>query len=70
MSAGARGGGGGGGVWEKVRPARTLLFSLFFSSTRPTLNPDWSDLIDYLIHPSDWSATCHSKPLRSYHIYI
>ena len=26
--------------------------------------------MNYLIHHSDWSATCHSKPLRSSHIYI
>ena len=24
--------------------------------------PDWSDLMNYLIHPSDWSTICHSKP--------
>ena len=23
-------------------------------------------LMNYLIHPSDWSATCHSKPLQSF----
>ena len=33
-------------------------------------NPDWSDLMNYLIRPSDWSATRHSKPQRPSHIYI
>ena len=28
------------------------------------------DLMNCLIHPFDWSATCHSKPKRSSHIYI
>ena len=55
---------------EKERPARTLLFSLFFRPPEERKNPDWSDLMKYLIHPSDWSATCHSKPQRSSHIYI
>ena len=39
----------------------------FFSFFRPPderKHPDWSDLMNYLIHPSDWSATCHSKPQR------
>ena len=42
----------------------------FFRPPDERKNPDWSDLISYLIHPSDWSATCHSKPQRSSHIYI
>ena len=42
----------------------------FFRPPDERKNPDWSDLISYLIHPSDWSATCHSKPQMSSHIYI
>ena len=26
--------------------------------------------MNFLIQPSDWSATCHSKVLRSSHIHI
>ena len=39
--------------WEKVRPPDERK------------NPDWSDFMNYLIHPSDWSASCHSNPLSS-----
>ena len=42
----------------------------FFRPPDERKNPYWSDLMNYLIHPSDWSATCHSKPQRSSHIYI
>ena len=28
-------------------------------------NPDWSDLINYLIRHPDWSATCHSSHSRA-----
>ena len=43
----------------------------FFRPPDERKNPDWSDLMNYLIHPSDWSATYHSKPQRSsHHIYI
>ena len=45
-------------------------FLCFFRPSDERKNPDWSDLMNYLIHPSDWSATCHSKPQRSSHIYI
>ena len=55
---------------KRERPARKLLCSLFFRPPDERKNPDWSDLMNYLIHPSDWSATCHSKPQRSSHIYI
>ena len=41
--------------------ARTLLYSLFFHSLDKGKNPDWSDLMNYSIWPSDWSATCHSR---------
>ena len=43
-------------------------FLNFFRPPDKRKNPDWSDLINYLIHPSDWLATCHLKPLRSSHI--
>ena len=43
-------------------------FLCFFRPRDERKNLDWSDLIDYLIHTSDWLATCHSKPLRSSHI--
>ena len=43
-------------------------FLCFFQPADERKNPDWSDLINYLIHRSDWSATCHLKPLRSSHI--
>ena len=42
----------------------------FFRQPDKCKNPDWSDLMNDLIHPSDWSATCHSKPIRSSHINI
>ena len=42
-------------------------FLCFFRPPDERKNPDWSDLMDYLIHPSEWSATCHLKPLRSPH---
>ena len=45
-------------------------FHCFFRPSEERKKPDWSYLINYLIHPSDWSATCHSKPQRSSHIYI
>ena len=45
-------------------------FFVFFCPPDERKNPDWSDLMNYLVDPSDWSATCHSKPLRSSHIYI
>ena len=44
-------------------------FLCFFRPPAERKNPDWSDLMNYLIHPSDWSASCHSKPQRSSHIY-
>ena len=44
-------------------------FVCFFRPPEERKNPDWSDLMNYLIHPSDWSATCHSKPQRPSHIY-
>ena len=47
-----------------------VFFVFFFRPPDERKNPDWSDLMNYLIHPSDWSATCHSKPQRSSHIYI
>ena len=28
-------------------------------------NPDWSDLINYLIRHPDWSVTCHSSHSRA-----
>ena len=40
-------------------------FRCFFRPPDERKNPDWSDLMNYLVYPSDWSATCHSKPLRS-----
>ena len=45
-------------------------FPCFFRPPDERKIPDWSGLMDYQIHPSDWSATCHSKLLRSSHIYI
>ena len=39
-------------------------FLCFFRPRDKRKNLDWSDLIDYLIHTSDWLATCHSKPLK------
>ena len=45
-------------------------FHCFFRPPDERKNPYWSDLMNYLIHPSDWSATCDLKPLRSSHIYI
>ena len=46
-------------------------FLCFFRPPDECKNCDWSDLMNNLIHPSDWSATCHSNHrLRSLHIYI
>ena len=63
-----------------------LCFFFFFGPPDERKNPDWSYLMNYLIHlyrvsredwvpstnsdPSDWSATCHSKPQWPSHIYI
>ena len=40
-------------------------FLCFFRPPDERKNPDPSGLTNYLIYPSDWSATCHSKPQRS-----
>ena len=47
-------------------------FLCFFGPPDERKNPDWSDLMNYLIHPSDWSATCHSKPCAKVfsHLYL
>ena len=45
-------------------------FLCFFRPPDERKNPDWSDLMNYSIHPSDWSAPCHSKPQRPSHILI
>ena len=45
-------------------------FLCFFHPPDERKIPDWSDLMNNLIHLSDWSATCHLKSLRSSHIYI
>ena len=62
MSAGRRSAGG--------RRNGRYCFLCFFRPPDERKNPDWSVLMNYLIHPSDWLATCHSKPQRSSHIHI
>ena len=34
-----------------------IVLFVFFRPPDERKNPDWSDLMNYLIHPSDWSAT-------------
>ena len=34
-------------------------FLCFFRPPDERKNPDCSDLVNYLIHPSDWSASYH-----------
>ena len=41
-----------------------IVFFVFFRPPDKHKNPDWSDFINYLIHPSDWLATCHSKAFK------
>ena len=65
MSAGRRSAGG-----RRNGLQGRYCFLCFFRPPDERKNPDWSDLMNYLIHPSDWSATCHSKPQRSSHVYI
>ena len=36
-------------------------FLRFFCPPDDRKNHDWSDLMNYLMHTSEWSATCHSK---------
>ena len=55
---------------EKMTCKDAIVFFIFFRPPDERKNPDWSDLMNYLIHPSDWSATCHSKPQRSSHIHL
>ena len=43
--------------FEEGRPKRTLLLSSFF---RPPDKRKTPNLMDYSIHPSDWSPICHS----------
>ena len=47
----------------------TAIVSLFFRPPDEHKNSDWPDLMNYLIHPSDWSASCHWKLQRSSQIY-
>ena len=42
-------------------PQGGYCFLFFFCPQDESKNPDWSDLMNYLIHPSDRSETCHSK---------
>ena len=51
---------------------RRYCFLCLFRPADERKNPDWSDLIDYLIHSSDWSATCHSlKSIKVFsHLYL
>ena len=46
---------------ERGREKVQLLFLCSFRPPDERKIPDWSDLMNYLIHPSDWSATCHSN---------
>ena len=64
MSAGRRSAGG-----RRNGLQGRYCYLCFFRPPDERKNPDWSDLMNYLIHPADWSATCHSKPQRSSHIY-
>ena len=41
-------------------------FVCFFRPPDEHENPDWSDLIDYLIHPCDWSATYHLRVIQEH----
>ena len=45
-------------------------FLCFFRPSDERKIPDKSDLMNYLIRPSDWSATWHSKPQRSYKNFL
>ena len=47
-----------------------IVFFVFVRPPDKRKNPDWTDLMNYLIFLSDWSATCRSKPLRSSLIYV
>ena len=52
---------GGKSAWKGEGTAcKDGVVSLFFCPPDERKNPDWSDLVNYLIHPSDWSVTCHS----------
>ena len=66
--AGRRKGGKSAREGEGMACKDAIVFFVCFRPQDERENPDWSDLMNYLIHPSDWSATCHSKPLRSSHI--
>ena len=55
---------GGESKWVRGREARegegtackdVIVFFVFFRPSDERKNPDWSDLMNYLIHPSDWS---------------
>jgi len=38
-----------------------IVFLFFFRPPDECKNPVWSDLMNYPIRRSDWSATCHSR---------
>ena len=55
---------------EEGTACKEAIVFFVFCTPDERKNPDWSDLINYLIHPSDWLATCHSKPLGLHTFYI
>ena len=56
--------------WGEGTACKNAIVFFVFFVHQTNVKPDWSDLMNYLIHPSHWSATCHSKPQRSSHMYI
>ena len=51
----------GEGAGSACKNAIVFFFPFFLGTPDELKTPDWSDLMNYLIHPSDWSATCYSR---------
>ena len=60
-----KGGIGLGGEDEGTACKDAIVFFVFLRPPDERKNPDWSDLINYLIRHPDWSATCHSSHSRA-----